>query len=868
MGETSDARYRAGNGEPLLLLHGFTGTWRLWHPVLAELVARFDVLAPTLPGHYGGPPAHLENPFSLGDLADWVEDELDAHGMPTAHIVGNSMGGALALELAKRGRARSVLAISPGFSWLPGNPEGPRIAKHFRKQHASTHKNEPRLDRVMRWSLIRHHALGAAMYHGERMSPHDAVAMARASLGCTVTDQVLAAIESGSSALECLDEVAVPTLIAWPEHDRTTPPGAAQCPLRKRDPRRHVPCSACSRAHPHVRRSTANFGHDRRLDRRHHGTAATSGGPPGHCVVVHPPHPVAVASSSAARLGGSRFVRGAVRYLDDETPHDCLHVAFVRSPHAHAALLGVDSTAVERLPGIRAVLDGATARGLIGELMCLAHPMFTGLDAPIPLPCIAIERVRFAGEPVALVVAETEQQARRAASLVQLSYEPLAPLIDLDDALAPGAATLYPPLTSNVLMAGVIADGDVDAAMACAERTIEGRVELGRGNAVPLEPRGCIAVWDTEENRLLVRASVQQPHMLRADLARLLALPESDIRVVAPALGGAFGFKFIGSPEEPLTCLMARRLGQPVRWVETRAEALLTGAREYRASYRVGYDGAGRVTALSVDLDANVGALSATPGLLMPSVAAATFPGGYDLADFAVRWRTVVSNKGPWNGARGFGKEATALVLESALDDVARDLGIDPVDVRRVNLLRSEQMPHRTASMTIDSGDYHAAVDLALSLAEYDEARARQRDQDPASPVRLGIGVAFELTPEGMDFAGSPARGSETSTVRLDTTGYVTVLCGATSPGTGSETAIAQLVAERIGVPATTSGWSRATPTGHRTAVGASPAGRCWWAARRRGWPPTRFATRYLGLPPRCSAQPCRTSRPATARTT
>lgn len=223
MGETSDARYRAGNGEPLLLLHGFTGTWRLWHPVLAELVARFDVLAPTLPGHYGGPPAHLENPFSLGDLADWVEDELDAHGMPTAHIVGNSMGGALALELAKRGRARSVLAISPGFSWLPGNPEGPRIAKHFRKQHASTHKNEPRLDRVMRWSLIRHHALGAAMYHGERMSPHDAVAMARASLGCTVTDQVLAAIESGSSALECLDEVAVPTLIAWPEHDRTTP---------------------------------------------------------------------------------------------------------------------------------------------------------------------------------------------------------------------------------------------------------------------------------------------------------------------------------------------------------------------------------------------------------------------------------------------------------------------------------------------------------------------------------------------------------------------------------------------------------------------------------------------------------------------
>jgi len=504
---------------------------------------------------------------------------------------------------------------------------------------------------------------------------------------------------------------------------------------------------------------------------------------------------------SAARLGGARLVQGAVRYLDDETPPSCLHVAFVRSAHAHAVLAGVDTAEAERSPGVRAVLDGQAARSLIGDLMCLAHPIFTGLDGPIPLPTLAIGQVHFVGEPVALVVADTEQQARRAAAAVRVAYEPLAALIDLDAALAPAAATLYPQLASNVLMAGVVADGDAEAALADAELVLTGCVELGRASAVPLEPRGCVAVWDEADGRLLVRASVQQPHMLRADLARLLALPESDIRVVAPALGGAFGFKFIGSAEEPLTCLMARRLGRPVRWVETRAEALLTGAREYRASYRIGYDQTGRVAALSVDLDANVGALSATPGLLMPAVAAATFPGGYDVADFTVRWRAVVTNKGPWNGARGYGKEATAVVLETALDAVARELGADPVTVRRANLLRSAQLPHRTASMTIDSGDYHTALDTALSLAGYHEARARQRNQDPTSPTRLGIGVAFELTPEGMDFAGSVARGSETSTVRVDTSGHVTVLTGATSPGTGSDTAIAQLVAERIGVP-------------------------------------------------------------------
>ncbi|WP_084681688.1 xanthine dehydrogenase family protein molybdopterin-binding subunit [Actinomycetospora chiangmaiensis] len=499
------------------------------------------------------------------------------------------------------------------------------------------------------------------------------------------------------------------------------------------------------------------------------------------------------------RLDGDRYVRGRVRYLDDEQPEGCLHLVFVRSVHAHASIREVRADAALAEPGVRAVLSGVTASGLVGDLVCLLPEDLTGAAGPLTLPCLPVQRIRYAGEPVALVVADTEEAARRGAALVVVDAEPLPPLLDVEAATAPGAPAQHPALPGNVVMSGVVSEGDEATVLAAAPNVVEGEVALGRGSAVPLEPRGCIARVD-DEGRLVVRAATQQPHGLRADLARQLGLPESDIRVVAPPLGGGFGFKFPGLPEEPLTCLMALRLHRPVRWVETRAEALLIGARDYRARYRAGYDPTGRVLALSVDLDADIGALCATPGPVMPAVAAATFPSGYDVTDLEVRWRAVMTNKGPWNGARGFGKEATCLVTESVMDHVAAATGLDPVEVRRRNLLRGEQLPRRTSTMTIDSGDYHRALDMVLDLAHYDDLRARQ-SSSTAGTERLGIGVGFELTPEGIDYAGSLSRGFETATVRLDTSGHATVLTGVTSPGTGSETAIAQLVAGALGLP-------------------------------------------------------------------
>jgi len=502
---------------------------------------------------------------------------------------------------------------------------------------------------------------------------------------------------------------------------------------------------------------------------------------------------------SPRRLDGERFVRGAVRYLDDEVPPNCLHLAVVRSTVAHARILGLDAFVATSVPGVRAILTGAEAATTIKDLIALPSGVVPGLEGPVTVSCLAVDRVRYFGEPLAVIVADTERTAQRAAELVEVSYEPLPPLLELNEALSADAPPLHPQLRTNLLMGGVVAEGDVETALAQAPHETSGCVHMGRGNAVPLEPRGCIAEWDDGEGRLLVRAAVQTPHRLRADLARLLDLAENDIRVVAPPLGGGFGFKFVGTPEEPLVCLMALKLRRPVRWVESREESLLIGAREYHARYRVSFDDSGRMTGLAVDLDANVGALAATPGIGMPSVAASCFPGGYDITDYSVNWRVVLTNKGPWNGARGYGKEIATLVLEAAADDIARALDLDPVDVRRRNLLHSDQLPHPTAMMTIDSGDYHRVLDRALEIADYSGVRERQ-SQEQTRPRRTGIGIAFELAPEGRDPAGNVSRGSETATVRLDTSGHATVLTGVTSPGTGSETAIAQLVAERLGI--------------------------------------------------------------------
>ena len=230
MSEISPALYRAGTGEPLLLLHGFTGTWRHWSPLLGELVARYEVIAPTLPGHYGGPAYPLSSSIDYAGATDVFESQLDELGVDTAHIVGNSMGGALALELAKRGRARSVVALSPGGGWELSSPEPERIARFFARQMRIVRASHKQIPSLMRWPVARKLALRDIMRHGELMSPADAVEFSLDPLGCTIVNDVLSSLRGGRGHLEDLNQVAAPTLVTWAELDRILP--LATCSAR------------------------------------------------------------------------------------------------------------------------------------------------------------------------------------------------------------------------------------------------------------------------------------------------------------------------------------------------------------------------------------------------------------------------------------------------------------------------------------------------------------------------------------------------------------------------------------------------------------------------------------------------------------
>jgi pimeloyl-ACP methyl ester carboxylesterase len=222
--EISPALYRAGRGEPLLLLHGFTGTWQHWRPLLGELVARYEVIAPTLPGHFGGPAYPLSSSIELGGAAELLESHLDDLGVDTAHVVGNSLGGALALELSKRGRARSVVAIAPGGGWTDGDGEAQRVARFFARQIRTTRIGAPGLPIVMRRPGVRHLAFRDIMRHGELVAPADAVDLARTSLGCTVIERVLEALRADRDlSLRDLGSVAAPVLLASPQFDRVLP---------------------------------------------------------------------------------------------------------------------------------------------------------------------------------------------------------------------------------------------------------------------------------------------------------------------------------------------------------------------------------------------------------------------------------------------------------------------------------------------------------------------------------------------------------------------------------------------------------------------------------------------------------------------
>ncbi|GAB3347184.1 xanthine dehydrogenase family protein molybdopterin-binding subunit [Modestobacter lapidis] len=499
------------------------------------------------------------------------------------------------------------------------------------------------------------------------------------------------------------------------------------------------------------------------------------------------------------RHDGDAHLTGQAVYTGDVTVPGTTHAALVRSPHAHATIESIDTTAALAHPGVLAVVTGAEIAAVTDEIPHGLDAGHLGGHHAVVRP-LAVGKVVHVGEPVAAVVALTPADAAAAALLVEVGYDLLPVVLDPDAALAEDAPLLYPEWGDNVIIAREVGPDDFDEVATSAAHVLDGELRGHRGNAAPMETRTYLADWDSRRRHLTVWATTQNPHVMRTVLASTLRLPEGSIRVIALKIGGSFGLKMYGNREDFIAPVLSRLVGRPVKWVEERSAALLPAARDQRLAYRVAFDDDGRLRALDVHAVSDHGAGAATHGWGMAHVGALATGLGYALDHCHVRYTVVATNKAPWVGTKPFGKESATLLLERIMDRIAVTTGLDPAEVRRRNFLAPDAFPHtHTSGLELDSGDYAAALDLTLELLDHPAARAMQ-SAARAEGRCVGIGLGFELMPESADIPGALVAAFDTSTVRMSPSGQVTVLTGVTSPGTGNDTAIAQLVADELGV--------------------------------------------------------------------
>lgn len=496
------------------------------------------------------------------------------------------------------------------------------------------------------------------------------------------------------------------------------------------------------------------------------------------------------------------LVMGRGSYVADvRPPGGTSFMAVLRSPHAHARIRSIDTSRAESMPGVLAAVTGA-------EIADRTRPIPQGWDTAavgahqVEWYALCVDRVRYVGEAVAAVVAETRYAADLALGHIDVDYEPLPAATDAGAALEPGAPLVEPGWGSNVLVRRDLKTGDVAGALAGAHGIVETEIVTHRGTGVPIETRGLVVSFDRKRETLTLWNSTQNPHPLRVYLSQTLGIPESRIRVIQPQVGGAFVLKQPTFQEEPLIAYLAFKLRRSIRWIESRDENFISigHAREMTARIEAGYDQRGVVTGLDVQVVADVGAPTSLVGWGMTFAASGLIPGPYRIPNTRVRLTTVVTNKTPWNSYRGFGKDIANLWLERVMDEVARATGLDRGEVRMRNFLRADEFPFaREGGGIIGSGDYHATLRKAMDLAGYagfEDRRRRERERGRY----VGLGIGHELTPEGCAMPGSVMISAyDGATVRVGPTGEVTVLSGITSPGNGNETALAQIAADGLG---------------------------------------------------------------------
>ncbi len=515
--------------------------------------------------------------------------------------------------------------------------------------------------------------------------------------------------------------------------------------------------------------------------------------------------PQAELGRARPRKEDARLLTGQTNWTDNIVLPGMLHMAFVRSPMAHARITSVDLSAARAMPGVIAAFSGADFAGEQGSLPC-AWPVTPDIVIPAHPP-MATDEVRYVGEAVAVVVARDRYTAADAAAAVDVSYEPLPPVLDIRTALDEGSPKVHE--AGNKSFEWVFAQGDLDDAFRGAPVVIERNYRQQRLIPCAMEPRAVVATCVGGEFTLW--SATQIPHVLRVMLALVTGIGEQNIRVIAPDVGGGFGSKLQVTAEEVLAVLVTRKLGRPVKWTESRSEGNMTvhHGRDQWQRIRIAADGDGRLRGLSVDLLADMGAylMLVTPGV--PLLGAFMFPAIYKMDAYSFRCTGVFTTKMPTDAYRGAGRPEATYAIERIMDELAAELGVDPLQVRERNWIKHEEFPYTTiATLTYDSGNYEAATAKAKELFGYDALKQEQSERiSRGDPLRLGIGVSTFTEMCGLApsrVLGSLAYGAggwEHASIRMLPTGKVEVVTGSSAHGQGHETAWSQIVADQLGVP-------------------------------------------------------------------
>ena len=511
------------------------------------------------------------------------------------------------------------------------------------------------------------------------------------------------------------------------------------------------------------------------------------------------------------RKEDAALLSGQARFIDDMAPVPGIrHAAILRSPHAHARIAAIDVAKAAALPGVRGVVTGR-------DVAEIAKPIPSAVRAPIVFRPVALEKVRYVGEPVAVVAAEDRYVAEDAAELVEVAYEPLPPVVDPAAALADDAAVLHDEVGSNLVHRRGFRYGDPDAAFEKADKIVDLGWRYPRYSSTPMETCGLVAQFERQPDRYTIWSNFQGPFILHALMSGALGVPGNRLRLItAPHSGGSFGIKQAMFPYMVLLAACARLLDCPVKWIEDRLEHLTasSSAADRADSVSAAFAADGELLGLRYDNLVNVGAYIRAPEPASVYRMHAASNGCYRVRDIAVENRLAVTNTTPVGLNRGYGGPQFYYALERAMDAGARELGIDPAEIRRRNFLRPEAFPYEApAGAVYDSGDYEAGLDRALELAGYEALKA-EREAARAEGRPFGIGMAAGVEPSGSNMAyvtlaqtpeeraraGGRSGGLGTATVSVDPSGSVTVRTASTPAGQGHRTVAAQVAADALGL--------------------------------------------------------------------